>query len=376
MLRGRVDEAVRNIDRAIAAGSKAVDLLMQIDLLWAAGAYEKCMIVLEENMVRFEAELTPRERKTKLDPVLRRVAVHLLNIADGLYAAEKFEECVVFAQDVLMQHAVFLKLKKHRVLFRFAWSSSCDEVLRRLYASENYESCVEAVDDILTHQSSLTTFWQRSRYRKLRALAKLHLGRFGSAMLDFLCVPGVQASLLILALVIFVWFGGFRLLTGAKFFSLAKREVVKQVETPANSKAPPSSPVVVSKEPAKNAARLAEIKSVKLFESGPSIPPVGKRNYQNQFSRQAGRIFVEVLYRNLSFRVADATIPLSILYYGPTGALLQEISSKTSPKKEYESAITSLGWRPEGEGGWPPGKYTVKVALEGEPLQELSFEIR
>jgi hypothetical protein len=113
-----------------------------------------------------------------------------------------------------------------------------------------------------------------------------------------------------------------------------------------------------------------------LFEADRSIPLVGARVYQNQFTRKARRIFVEVHYRNLSFRKTDVSLPLIIQYISPTGVLLQELTTTSNPKKEYESAITSMGWRPDGDADWKPGRYTVRVVLDGEQLPDVNFEVR
>ena len=66
LLRGEVDEAFRNIDKAIAASGRTIDLLMKADLLWAAGKHEQCIEYIESNMYRFEADLSDRERKSRL----------------------------------------------------------------------------------------------------------------------------------------------------------------------------------------------------------------------------------------------------------------------------------------------------------------------
>jgi hypothetical protein len=161
----------------------------------------------------------------------------------------------------------------------------------------------------------------------------------------------------------------FDAITGSVMTSV--RQVTAKVDAPAKM----TTPVVTPAKTAPKVSRNAEIKSIRLFEADANIPLVGARKYQTEFSRQSKRIFVEVLYRNLNFRVVDTTMPLVIQYYGPSGTLLQEIVSTTSPKKEFESAITSLGWRPE-DNPWQNGRYVVKVTLDGVLQPDVVFEVR
>ena len=371
LLRGQIDEAFRNIDKAIAASGRTIDLLMKADLLWAAGKHEQCIDYLENNMSRFESDLSERERKSRLAPLLRKGAEYYYKSANALYEAGRYAECAAFVKNVLTEHTDFLKLKKYRDLFEFAWQSSNDELLRILYKSRDYEGCVEAIDDILSHSRRLTTFSQRSRYRKLRAMAYFRQGRYGIGLLDYFSVPGIWVGLLLLIILGYGLNIGYQVLAGSGFFKPAP--VARQKVEPSAPTSPAGPAKVI---PSKPAVRRAEIKSVKLFEADRSIPLVGARVYQNQFTRQARRIFVEVHYRNLNFRTADASLPLVIEYISPSGVLLQELTTTSNPKKEYESAITSMGWRPDQDTPWQPGRYTVRVILDGELLPEVYYEVR
>ena len=371
LLRGEVDEAFRNIDKAIAASGRTIDLLMKADLLWAAGKHEQCIEYIKSNMYRFEADLSERERKSRLLPLLRKGAEYFYKKADSLYEAGRYAECAEFAKFVLTEHAGFLQQKKYRELFEFAWQSSNDELLRGLYKNHDYEGCVDAVDHIFAHARHLTTFGQRNRYRKLRAKAYFRQGRYGIGLLDYFSVPGVWLTLF--AVIVFVY-GlniGYQILVGSGFFKPAA-VVTQKNESPAAATPPGAAKV----SPARPAVRRVEIKSVKLFEADRAIPLVGARGYQNQFTRQARRIFVEVHYRNLNFRKVDVSLPLIIQYISPTGVLLQELTTTSNPKKEYESAITSMGWRPDGDADWQPGRYTIRVVLDGEQLPDVNFEVR
>ena len=371
LLRGEVDEAFRNIDKAIAASGRTIDLLMKADLLWAAGKHEQCIEYIKSNMYRFEADLSERERKSRLLPLLRKGAEYFYKKADSLYEAGRYAECAEFAKFVLTEHPGFLQQKKYRELFEFAWQSSNDELLRGLYKNHDYEGCVDAVDHIFAHARHLTTFGQRNRYRKLRAKAYFRQGRYGIGLLDYFSVPGVWLTLF--AVIVFVY-GlniGYQILVGSGFFKPAA-VVTQKNESPAAATPPGAAKV----SPARPAVRRVEIKSVKLFEADRAIPLVGARVYQNQFTRQARRIFVEVHYRNLNFRKVDVSLPLIIQYISPTGVLLQELTTTSNPKKEYESAITSMGWRPDGDADWQPGRYTIRVVLDGEQLPDVNFEVR
>jgi len=371
LLRGEINEAFRSIDKAIAASGRTIDLLLKADLLWASGDYEKCIDFISNNMARFEADLTARERKSRLDPLLRKGADYFYKTADSLYEAERYAECAAFAKRILTDYAEFLKTKKHRDLFNFAWSSSNDEMLHKLYKERNFEGCVEAVDEILTHSQRLTTIGQRNRYRKLRAYAYFRQGRYGIGLLDFLLVPSVWLTVLLLLIVGYGLNIGYQVLVGSGYFK-PSTVVTQKTESPT-----PVSPTTTGKvTPTRPAVRRVEIKSIKLFEADRSIPLVGSRVYQNQFNRQARRIFVEVHYRNLNFRKADVSLPLIVQYISPSGVLMQEIASHSNPKKEYESAITSLGWRPDGEVGWQPGRYRVRVTLDGEVQPDVEFDVR
>ena len=371
LLRGQIDEAFRHIDKAIAASGRTIDLLMKADLLWAAGKHEQCIEYIENNMVRFEADLTERERKNRLVPLLRKGAEYFYKKADSLYEAGRYAECAELVKLVLSEHADFLKLKKYRDLFEFAWQSSNDEMLRVLYKSRDYERCIEAIDEMFERSRHLTTFGQRNRYRKLRAKAYFRQGRYAIGLLDYFTVPGVWMTLFAVIILVYGLNIGYQILVGSGFFKPSSA-VTQKNESPAATT--PSGAVKVA--PTRPAVRRAEIKSVKLFEADRAIPLVGARVYQNQFTRQARRIFVEVHYRNLNFRKADVSLPLIIQYISPTGVLLQELTTTSNPKKEYESAITSMGWRPDEDAAWQPGRYTVRVILDGEQLPDVNFEVR
>ena len=371
LLRGQIDEAFRNIDKAIASSGRTIDLLMKADLLWAAGKHEQCIEYIENNMVRFEADLTERERKSRLLPLLRKGAEYFYKKADSLYEAGRYAECAEFAKFVLTEHASFLQQKKYRELFEFAWQSSNDELLRSLYKSRDYEGCVDAVDHIFAKARHLTTFGQRNRYRKLRAKAYFRQGRYAIGLLDYFTVPGVWMTLFAVIILVYGLNIGYQILEGSGFFKPSSA-VTQKNESPAATTL--SGAVKVA--PTRPAVRRAEIKSVKLFEADRAIPLVGARVYQNQFTRQARRIFVEVHYRNLNFRKADVSLPLIIQYISPTGVVLQELTTTSNPKKEYESAITSMGWRPDEDAAWQPGRYTVRVIMDGEQLPDVNFEVR
>lgn len=369
LLNGNIGEAIQNIDKAIAAYGRTLDLLMKLELLCTAGDYEKGMMLAEENKARFEADLTARERKNRLEPALRKVSDWLLRTADELFEAGRFEECITFSRQALTQHTTFSKTKKYKELFEFAWRSSYDEVLRRLYHDGEYDTCIDAVDAALSNYRELTTFGQRGRYRKIRAFSYFRLGEYGKGLWNFFSVPGVQIAIVVLALGAFIVHAGLIGLVGPL--------IAKKVEIPGPQEGPPTqasnpetSPTVVKK----SGLRRAEIISLKLFEVSGEIPAIGARRYEIRFSRQSQKIFVEVHYNNFSYRVADAVLPLNIRFHGPTGELLHEIASTSSPKKEYRSAITSIGWRPDG--GWKPGKYVVKVELDGEAVKEATFEVQ
>ena len=371
LLRGQIDEAFRNIDKAIASSGRTIDLLMKADLLWAAGKHEQCIEYIENNMVRFDADLTERERKSRLLPLLRKGAEYFYKKADSLYEAGRYAECAEFAKFVLTEHASFLQQKKYRELFEFAWHSSNDELLRSLYKSRDYEGCVDAVDHIFAKARHLTTFGQRNRYRKLRAKAYFRQGRYAIGLLDYFTLPGVWMTLFAVIILVYGLNIGYQILVGSGFFKPSSA-VTQKNESPTATT--PSGAVKVA--PTRPAVRRAEIKSVKLFEADRAIPLVGARVYQNQFTRQARRIFVEVHYRNLNFRKADVSLPLIIQYISPTGVVLQELTTTSNPKKEYESAITSMGWRPDEDAAWQPGRYTVRVIMDGEQLPDVNFEVR
>lgn len=376
LLRGKIDDAIHYTDRAISAGGKTIDLLIKAELLCVAGELEKSMTLLSENMQRFEADLSPRELKRRLEPLLRKIAEYLLQTAETLYADARYVECAAFSQQVLTQRSIFLKAKKHRDLFGFAWKSSYDAMLAGLYDSGEYAASIEAVDMALTRFRKLTTLGQRSRYRQIRALSYFRLRNYGKALLNFLSVTSVQATIFVLLL---GWFGlssGLQSLLGSSIFTNANNATAQKSTTADSSSSSTASNLAEKPLPARQSIRRAEIKSLKLFEVSGEIPPVTARNYQTQFDRQSRRIFVEVYYRNFKYSIADVALPLVVRYYGPSGALLHEIVSSSSPKKIYESAITSLGWSPELQAGWPVGRYVVKVSLDGEPLQEVGFEIR
>lgn len=123
--------------------------------------------------------------------------------------------------------------------------------------------------------------------------------------------------------------------------------------------------------------KKVELKSINVFEAGKEIPAVKARTYATKFSPQSRLIYVEINYKNNNYQIADASVPIVIQYYGPTGQMLTEMKVTAQPKKEWASAFYTRGWNPPPDGStWPVGTYKIKVTLDGEPAGDVSFEIQ
>lgn len=169
---------------------------------------------------------------------------------------------------------------------------------------------------------------------------------------------------------------------GGSFFDDIERSLQAWTDSIFAKRPPPqpAAPAVPAAAPAaagkrQTAAVKAEISQVRFFEAGKEIPAIKDRNYSGQFSRQARRVYCEVTYKNNSYKVADAKIAVAVQCYNAAGKPLGERKGFIKPRKEWATANFTVHWGADEPGFWRPGRYTVKISLEGEPAEEHAFRV-
>lgn len=148
----------------------------------------------------------------------------------------------------------------------------------------------------------------------------------------------------------------------------------KKNPAPAPAPAPAAPPAARPQPPAAETQKSA-VTSVRFFEAGKDIPQPKARQYAVKFDRQARNILVEIAYKNSSYNIADATIPLEIRCLGPAGQAVGELKTTARPKKEWATAVYSNILAAAPAGGWPAGQYTVTVFFDGDYIGDYKFAI-
>ena len=124
------------------------------------------------------------------------------------------------------------------------------------------------------------------------------------------------------------------------------------------------------------AGKKGEITAVRFFEGGQNPPAIAQRAYAGEFSPRSRMIYTEIAYKNNSYKIADAAIPLVLRYIDPAGRQVAEIKRTAQPKKDWESARFTTGAGTAELGPWQPGRYTVKLYFDGEHIGDYNFTIQ
>ena len=155
---------------------------------------------------------------------------------------------------------------------------------------------------------------------------------------------------------------------------LAGKLLPAKDKQPAPGKVQPAAPADGAKPPV--AAKKGEITSVRFFEGGQSPPAIAQRTYAGEFSPRARIIYTEIAYKNNSYKIADAAIPLILRYIDPAGRQVAEIKRTAQPKKDWESARFTSGAGAAEVGSWQSGRYTVKIYFDGDHIGDYNFTIQ
>ncbi|MDT8902896.1 hypothetical protein [Anaeroselena agilis] len=130
------------------------------------------------------------------------------------------------------------------------------------------------------------------------------------------------------------------------------------------------------KQPAPVGAKKGQVTTVRFFEGGRQITPYKQRTYSAQFSPRAKNIYTEIAYKNNSYKIADAAIPVVLQYIDPAGRKVVEIKKTTHPKKDWASVVFASGAGADEVGSWQTGRYTVKVYFDGDHIGDYNFTIQ
>ncbi len=122
--------------------------------------------------------------------------------------------------------------------------------------------------------------------------------------------------------------------------------------------------------------KKGEVTAVRFFEAGQTPPALAQRAYAGEFSLRARTIYTEIAYKNNSYKIADAAIPLVLRYIDPAGRQVAEIKRTAQPKKDWASARFTTGVGAAEIGPWQAGRYTVKVYFDGDHIGDYNFTIQ
>lgn len=155
---------------------------------------------------------------------------------------------------------------------------------------------------------------------------------------------------------------------------LAGKLLPAKDKQPAPVQPQPAASAGGNKQPA--AGKKGEITAVRFFEGGQNPPALAQRSYAGEFSPRARVIYTEIAYKNNSYKIADAAIPIVLRYIDPAGRQVAEIKRTAQPKKDWESARFTTGAGAAEVGSWQPGRYTVKIYFDGDHIGDYNFTIQ
>jgi hypothetical protein len=155
---------------------------------------------------------------------------------------------------------------------------------------------------------------------------------------------------------------------------LAGKLLPAQDKQPAPAKPQTAAPAGETKPSAPG--KKGEITAVRFFEGGQNPPALAQRTYAGEFSSRARIIYTEIAYKNNSYKIADAAIPIILRYIDPSGRQVAEIKKTAQPKKDWESARFTTGAGAAEIGSWQPGRYTVKLYFDGDHIGDYNFTVQ
>lgn len=155
---------------------------------------------------------------------------------------------------------------------------------------------------------------------------------------------------------------------------LAGKLLPAKDKQPAPAQPQTAAPAGEAKPPA--AGKKGEITAVRFFEAGQTPPALAQRTYAGEFSPRARIIYTEIAYKNNSYKIADAAIPLVLRYIDPAGRQVAEIKKTAQPKKDWASARFTTGVGAAEIGPWQAGRYTVKLYFDGDHIGDYTFIIQ
>jgi len=121
----------------------------------------------------------------------------------------------------------------------------------------------------------------------------------------------------------------------------------------------------------------ARVKTLRFFESGYGLPPIGQRNYTEKFVAPEARYINWELTLDLSQgkRTQRVNFPLHATWYGPDNKVLttQNLNSYFEP--DWPDSFHSSGYGSTAPGTFKPGIYRIVLKIEDKEVAQGSFQV-
>jgi hypothetical protein len=116
--------------------------------------------------------------------------------------------------------------------------------------------------------------------------------------------------------------------------------------------------------------------ALRFFESGPDVPPYGRRNYGQLFARPETRFVNWELQLTFADPKPRRDFVIHAVYHKPDGSVLSRSQRTSYGEAGWRGAMQAagVGWKEPGR--WQAGTYRVELNAAGQKIAEGSFEVR
>ena len=115
---------------------------------------------------------------------------------------------------------------------------------------------------------------------------------------------------------------------------------------------------------------------LRFFESGPEVPPYGRRSYAQRFPRADTRFVNWELQLAFADPKPRRDFVIHAAYHKPDGSVLSRQQRPSYGEAGWKGILQAagIGWKEAGR--WQAGTYRVELNAAGQKIAEGSFEVR